>query len=193
MDRQISGHIFRPNEQWRGDVLTRKELQPIPDYVRWVSTGGELHYLTFEKRLGLKGDWDNSPGLFRPERLLDILISINSDPPDYIFHTIASFVWLTENDTRQYFTEQHEKFRHELREDLEREKWKGHKLFANNVDALKEMCRKKGLSAKGPKHHLVERIATATNEGALVDENYKMTYTGNFQSIPSSISNLRKL
>ena len=102
--------FYRPNEQWRGDLPTRKELQPIPDYVRWVSTGGELHYLTFEKRLSLKGDWDNSPGLFRPERLLDILISINSDPPNNIFYTIESFVWLTENDTRQYFTEQHENF-----------------------------------------------------------------------------------
>ena len=184
--------FYRPNEQWRGDVLIRKELQPIPDYVRWVSTGGELHYLTFEKNLALKGDWDNCPGLFRPERLLDILISINSDPPDYIFHAIALFVWLTENDTRQYFKEQHEKFQHELREDLKREKWKGHQLFAKNVDALQEMCRKNGLSVKGQKHHLVERIATASNEGLPIDDD-KSTYTGNFQSIPLSISNLRKL
>ncbi|CAB3988424.1 Hypothetical predicted protein [Paramuricea clavata] len=125
--------FYRSNEQWRGDVLTRKALQPIPDYIRWVSTGGELHYMTFEKNLALKGDWDSCSGLFRPERLLDILISINSDPPDYTFPTIASFVWLTENDTRQYFKEQHEKFRYELREDLEREKWKGHKLFSKNV------------------------------------------------------------
>ena len=154
-----------------------------------ITSGGELHYLTFEIKLALKGDWDSCPGLFRPERLLGILISINSDPPDYIFQTIALFVWLTENDTRQYFKKENENFQHELRVDLEREKWKGHKLFAKNVDALQEMCRKNGLSIKGQKHHIVEHLTIASNEGPPIKE-HEITYIGNFQSIPSSIANL---
>ena len=102
--------LYQPNDQWRGDILPRKEVQPIPDYVRWISTGGKLHYLSFEKSVALRGDWDNCPGLFRPEGLLDILISIDADPPGYIFRTIAAFVWLTENEVRHYFKEQQEKF-----------------------------------------------------------------------------------
>lgn len=54
------------------------------------------------------------------------------------------------------------------------------------------MCRKNGLSAKGQKHHLVERIAASKNEGP-PDHQDGLTYNGDFKSVPKSISLLRKL
>jgi hypothetical protein len=125
--------FYRPDNKWITDIIARQELQPIPDYVRWVTTGGELHYLSHERILTMKGKWNEYLGLFRPDRLLDILISLNSDPPSYIFPTIAALVWLPENEVKQYYEGQHEKFKAKLYEDLEREKWRAHELFAGSV------------------------------------------------------------
>ena len=41
-------------------------------------------------------------------------------------------------------------------------------------------CAERMVSAKGQKQHLVERIATATNEGLPVDDDYRITYTETF-------------
>ncbi|CAB3983432.1 zinc finger MYM-type 1-like [Paramuricea clavata] len=84
--------FYRPNNLWITDHNARQELQPIPDYVRWITTGGELHYLSHERVLAMKGEWNECSGLFRPDRLLDNLISFNSDPPFYIFPTVAALI-----------------------------------------------------------------------------------------------------
>ena len=50
------------------------ELQSIPDHVLWLTSGGELHYLAFEKTSSLYASSPqlvDSPGLFLPSRILD--------------------------------------------------------------------------------------------------------------------------
>jgi hypothetical protein len=53
-----------------------KELlisQPIPDYVRWYKSGGELHFLPLEKLNQLDTDViDATSGIFLPSNILDI-------------------------------------------------------------------------------------------------------------------------
>ena len=42
--------IFRNGDDWRGDPQQRMHHQPLPDYMRWLESGGELHYLQYEAR-----------------------------------------------------------------------------------------------------------------------------------------------
>lgn len=59
------------------------ELQPIPDYVSWLTSAGELHYLAIEKTSSLYASSPqlvDSPGLFLPSRILDTFFIIDSDP-----------------------------------------------------------------------------------------------------------------
>jgi hypothetical protein len=124
----IEATFYRPNEQWKGDALPRKEMQPIPDYIRWLATGGQLHYLSFDRIQLMKGDWDNCPGLSRPARMLDMLMAMN--PPPSYFATVALLVWIPEQDVRRYYKEQHDKMVAEIEEDQERERWRSHALFS---------------------------------------------------------------
>ena len=46
--------------------LTSYELQPMPDFIRWLRTC-ELHYLPLNKRVFLpRGPWDKIPACFCP-------------------------------------------------------------------------------------------------------------------------------
>ncbi len=48
----------------------RYELQPLPDYIRWLTTK-ELHYLPYEERKDLSdGLWNSIPGILLPQRYL---------------------------------------------------------------------------------------------------------------------------
>lgn len=41
LEREVCGSFYSPS----GFIMKRYELQPLPDYIRWVKTG-ELHYLS---------------------------------------------------------------------------------------------------------------------------------------------------
>ena len=47
---------------------SRFEVQPVPDYLRWVKTG-ELHYLPLGERALILGPWDEIPGAFLPTKV----------------------------------------------------------------------------------------------------------------------------
>ena len=47
-------------------------MQPIPDYVRWLQTGGEMHYLLQEKMQNLQTHVDNTPAAFLPSKILEL-------------------------------------------------------------------------------------------------------------------------
>lgn len=38
--------IFHLGEDWVGEPTPRIHLQPLPDFIRWQTSGGELHYPT---------------------------------------------------------------------------------------------------------------------------------------------------
>ena len=64
---------------------------------------GELHYLPLKYLDLLSGRWSETPGLFRPEQLLDLLFKLNSCPLDDMFKHFAIFVWLPESSVVNFF------------------------------------------------------------------------------------------
>ena len=65
-------------------------LQPVPDYVRWYLTGGEMHYMPFEQRCDfVTGPWNCSPELFLPMRILDIIFLCIPSLPSRILKTFG--------------------------------------------------------------------------------------------------------
>ena len=68
--------------------------QPLPDYVRWLQSNGELHYLDYRERNRLEmGPWDTSCALFLPSRVLDVVYKVLPSPPQYIDKFIALLAW----------------------------------------------------------------------------------------------------
>ena len=81
-DKYITA-IYRANDDRQGRCLKRYEFQPVPDYLRWIQTKGELHYLPLEQLESMNRKWRETLGFFRPERLLDLLFTLDSYPlPD---------------------------------------------------------------------------------------------------------------
>ena len=57
--------VFNDEKLWNHLIL-----QPVPDYVRFYTSGGKMHYLRFEQRVGLPdGPWNNIPEMFLPSRI----------------------------------------------------------------------------------------------------------------------------
>lgn len=75
--------------------VSRYELQPLPDYIRWKETG-ELHYLPFNERILIgEGDWDNCPALFLPSKVLDHCFSIIPHATDDNLKQMAKLASIT--------------------------------------------------------------------------------------------------
>ena len=189
-DRYITA-IYRVDNQWEEKELKRYEFQAIPDYIRWVETKGELHYLPFE-RLELENDmdWTKTPGLFRPDRLLNLLFTLNSHPLDDMYKHFSFFVWLPESTTRDYFNEKQTSMQHALQEDIAREKWRQHPLYAKKVEELVTLCKKESISTKGKKWQLVERLVQK-REGD-IPEDYSPNYDGDLSKVANTVTELRK-
>ena len=58
-------------------------LQPVPDYIRFYTLGGEMHYLPYEERIQLyDGPWNQEPEMFLPSRILDLaFLGIHDSSP----------------------------------------------------------------------------------------------------------------
>ena len=69
--------IFRNGDDWRGDPQQRMHHQPLPDYMRWLESGGELHYLPHEARTSLKIGVCHGRTLFRLVFVIVIDIKVN--------------------------------------------------------------------------------------------------------------------
>ena len=55
--------IFRKGDDWHGTPQQRFHHQPLPDFMRWITSKGELHYLPYKLRISLPvGKWDSVPG-----------------------------------------------------------------------------------------------------------------------------------
>ena len=104
--------------------MSRKEFQPVPDYLRWIESKGELLYLPLERLNLVSGRWNEKPGLFRQERLLDMLFKLNSHPLDDMYKYFAALVWLPEHSVIDYFQKKQTDISSELQNDLQRETFK---------------------------------------------------------------------
>lgn len=65
--------VFREGDDWKGEPQQRIHRRPLPDYMRWFASGGELHYLPYESRSSLPiGRWDTVTGCYIPSYCLNL-------------------------------------------------------------------------------------------------------------------------
>ena len=193
---KYSTSIFRDNEEWRaGTPLERFDRQPLPDYRRWEDSG-ELHYLSYEARRDFPpGPWDECPGLFLPEKVLETCFRAIPVPLEEDLKAIAFLAWVSMEEASQFFENAQKQLRQHKEEDLKREAWKLHPLYkesrATLVGKLTEGC----LNPTGKKYELVQQIVESRVEdeqfvGMLAETDL---YDGNTSSIPNTTAGLMKL
>lgn len=111
-------------------------MQPIPDYVRWVESKGELHFLSTEQTraitLSIK-DLQLKEGIFIPETLIQHMHTISTNPPEDVIHSLAILCWLPMKTVKGKFKELNEKMEKDLNDSHETGKWSKHQLFSFKV------------------------------------------------------------
>jgi hypothetical protein len=168
------------------------ELQPIPDFVKWFESKGELHYLSYERTAALYKDIQiDVPALFLPSTVLDWLFAKNNAPPEEILEDISILVWIPIEDVKKYFELKCERMEKDFKTDIARETWRDHKLYKMSVEELQKQCKKKSLPSSGQKYQLVKRLALASGETER--STFKPSYSGKLSSLPKSLSELKKM
>lgn len=163
--------------------------QPLPDYVRWFKTGGELHYLPIKKLLSLNtAIIDATPGAFIPSKILDMSYKVFKYDHENIISSIAFISWCTEDEVRRYFSEFSETLDETFENAKEREYWRQHELYrSKDKDTLKRDCKKHEISDDGKKHEIVQRLV---NKLGLQLPAPLEKYDGNLEMIPSTMTEL---
>ena len=146
--------------------VRRFELQPIPDYLRWMKTG-ELHYLSLEERALLLGPWDDIPGAQLPSKIMELCFAVIPQPEDDIINQVSLLAWITPQEVRAFYKKIHDQFDGQLKDELERRSWKTHPLYKKNTKTqLESMCRgmKIPVTTSLLKHQLVRLISEVNGE-----------------------------
>ena len=167
-------------------------IQPLPDYVRWIETGGELHYLPLEKihRLDAQIIAD-TPAAFLPSKMLEMIYKVFSHGTDNILQSVSFLTWCTEKDVERFLGIYREKLDRSFANDKEREYWSQHDLYKNNnKEHLVELCRKEKLSTEGKKHDFVKRLV---NKRDTTKPPPLQVYNGILLNIPDSLTDIAKL
>ena len=94
--------------------------QPVPDYVRWMATGGEMHYLPLEKVQRLSPD---TPGAFLPSEILEVAYRAFPHGVKNVLLSIPFLTWCTETGVTTFRQEYKEKLDKSFVNDKEREFW----------------------------------------------------------------------
>ena len=142
-----------------------KHRQPLPDYIRWLATSGELHYLPYNIRCNFPvGLWDSAAGCFMPSNCLDLAYLLISKPTGRLVKMLALLCWVPEVDVVKYFDDKEKQLREEQHDGFQRLKWKQHELYRKKKNELEKMCSEKKIGACGKKYELVERVSVANEE-----------------------------
>ena len=174
--------------------IKRFELQPIPDYLRWLKTG-ELHYLPLEERVLLLGPWDDVPGAYLPSKILEVCYALIPTPDDDVIAQVSLLSWITPQEVRAFYQKLKDQFDHQLKADLERRTWKSHPLFKNNNKVqLEAQCRsmKIPVTSSTLKHQLVKFLSEARGEDPPPSPSDPL-YNGNLSSLPRTLGTLNHL
>lgn len=102
MDK-YSTMIFNPDVECDSGIEAFT-FQPLPDYIRWILTGSELHYLPLEKVQKLVTQVvADTPGAFLPSKILEMMFKVFSHGTDNILSGISFLTWCTEKDVTTFF------------------------------------------------------------------------------------------
>ncbi len=168
--------------------------QPVPDYVRWFQSNGELHYLSFENTVAIiskSSEINLRPGQFMPSRVLELFFQISSDPPESVLAGLAFLCWVPLEKVQLHLKEHREKMEKEYEHDLERERWKQHSLYKKRVKELQEICIQYNIHYKGlSKYELVRLLSARTDDDP--PPSCKPSYSGSVQSLPEDITAIKK-
>ena len=131
--RQILDHNIKSRSEM---FLAKKNeklftMQAIPDYVRWLQTGGEMHYLPFEKLQRLQTQVvDNTPSAFLPSNVLEMSYKVFPHGVEKILSNISFISWCTDEEVKTFFSEFEEKLDKSFANDRERaEYWSQDQLY----------------------------------------------------------------
>ena len=182
---------YRNDLGWKGQVLDPFERQPLPDYIRWFSTGGELHYLPYEKRRSFPtGPWDQCPGLFLPTKVLELCCKVFPCPPSDLFQDIGLLAWLSINEVTHFYQTMQEKTELTLSNDRDRFAWSHHQLYrTKSKEELAKLCRDMKIQSNGNKHELVRNLAENSGQ---CQPHVTTIYNGELDSIPKQSTLLSK-
>jgi hypothetical protein len=159
---KYSTTIINPDIQ-QEDITFQQ--QPVPDYVRWFNTEGELHYMPLEKVQKLVTEMiDGTPGAFLPSKVLEMTYKVFAHGIDTVLPYIAFLSWCTEDEVKQFYAEFKDRLDTKFQNDKEREYWCQHELYKNEDKTLKLKCRANKISGDGKKHELVKRLVEKLEE-----------------------------
>ena len=160
--------------------------------MRWLISGGELHYLPFEKVQTLQSRIiDDTPGAFLPSKILEMLFKVLTHGIDTCLPAIAFLSWCTEDEVEQFFSENKEKLDKSFQNEKDRAYWSQDELYKmNDKTALQELCKKNDIYFEGKKHEYVQQIIEK------LDWKPPPTlerYNGDISSIPRLTTEVAKL
>ena len=91
--------------------------------------------MSLSKRVKLQyGVWDNTPGLFLPSTILDLIYKIIQCPPtEDVALLIALVAWVKPEDVTEYFSNKETEMNSCLENDILRETWKCHPLYRKHT------------------------------------------------------------
>ena len=181
--------VVNVSEEIADDCMECLIKQPVPDYVRWLKTGGELHYIPLEKLPNLNTKViDGTFGAFLPTTVLDLAYKLIKHDISSVTPSIALLSWSTEEEVERYYSEYSEKLNKSYENDKLREYWRQHELYKTKDKAsLKHQCKQ---PTEGKKHQLVKRLVKLQN---LPSPPTLELYNGDLDLLPTSITELAKL
>ena len=110
------------------------------------------------------------------------------DPHPAVTKSLGLLSWTTEEEVLKYYEEKKKEIKQDMEENLKKDQWRSHVLYAKKTKELIKICQERKLEVSGKKHELVERIAL--NQGEKPPNQVEL-YTG--QAIPKTIDKLGKL
>ena len=176
-------------------VIRRYELQPVPDYLRWLKTG-EAHYLPLEETAVLKGTWVDIPSIFLPTKVLDLCFTVLQSPTEMIINQICLLSWVTPQEAREYQKKIEDQLQSQLMSEKEKEKWKSHELYCNKTKAqLEVLCKNLNIPVTSAllKHQLVRLIVEKKGEDPPGDPPIGTIYAGDLSAIPATTTGINRL
>lgn len=114
-------------------LIVTPTLQPVPDYVRWYSSGGKMHYLPFEQRRDLvDGPWNRIPELFLPSRILQLVFLSLTNLPTYGMQSISRLCWCPLEDVEKFLRKKADDIEKDFLESPEKQLWRHHPMYKQN-------------------------------------------------------------